>query len=129
MPVESYPLENVEAMYGRADAIQAFFDNCFQFSDVLACSPLVDAPELPVAPQLRLFPNPASQSFTIDCQTNSLWRVRLMDMTGRTVYNQYVVGPATRIDVPVTTLSPGIYVAEMELTNGMTRQAKISIVR
>lgn len=122
------PLQNVQAMYARADAIQAFFDNCFTPSDQIACSPAVSAPAVPVpAAGLKLFPNPAAQTFSIESEKAGITRVQLSDMTGRVAYSQYLAGAAMRVNVPVVELPDGVYLAEVWLENGARAWEKLVI--
>lgn len=124
------PLQNVQAMYARADAIQAFFDNCFTPSDQIACSPVVSAPAAPAqAAGLKIFPNPAAQTFAIESEKAGITRVQLSDMTGRVAYSQYLAGTAMRVNVPVLEWPDGVYLAEVWLENGARAWEKLVIRR
>lgn len=120
------PLQNVQAMYQRSDEIQAFLDNCFTTA---SCSALVDAPEPPDAPGLRLYPNPASQHLSIESQEADLTQVRLFDLAGREVYRAFNAYPQTLMHIPLETLSAGVYTASIGRQNQAARTEKVVVVK
>lgn len=124
------PLQNVQAMYDRADVIQDYFDHCFTGSGQIACSLLVDASTLPApAAGLKVFPNPASQSFAVESESAGITRVQLSDLAGRRLFSQYLAGVASRVNIPVAGLPDGIYLAEIWLGNGARAWEKIVVSR
>lgn len=123
------PLQNVQAMYSRADAIQAFFDNCFSPSDQIVCSPVTDAHDLPAAAVIKIFPNPAGQLLTIASGNAGITRVQLTDMTGRTAYRQFMAGTVPQVKIPVSQLPPGLYFAEIWLEGGARGWERVVVSR
>jgi len=124
------PLQNVQAMYARADAIQAFFDNCFMPTDQIACSPVSSAPALHApAAGLNIFPNPASQTFAVESEKTGITRVQLTDLAGRTTFSQYLAGTTLRVNIPIAELPAGVYLAEIWLENGARGWEKVVVSR
>lgn len=123
------PLQNVQAMYGRSDAIQAFFDHCFGTSDAISCSAVVDAPAAPEAPALQIFPNPADQLLTIASGDAGITRVQLTDMAGRPAYRQFMAGTVSQVNIPVSQLPAGVYFAEIWLEGGAKGWERVVVSR
>lgn len=124
------PVQNVQVLYENADAIQDFFDNCFMPPGQMECIPIADAPVVPApAAGLHLFPNPASQSFTIESEKTGITRIRLSDMSGRVAFSQYLAGMAPRANISVAHLPNGVYLTEVWLNNGARFWEKIVVNR
>lgn len=124
------PLQNVQAMYTRADVIGTFFENCFKSSDQIVCNPIVDAPVLPApAAGLKIYPNPAAQNFSIESEKTGIKRVQLTDLTGRVTFNQHLIGATVQLNVPVAALPNGMYLAEIWLDNGALAWEKVIVSR
>ena len=119
-------LQNVQAMYQRSDQIQAFLDNCFTAG---TCAALVDAPVVPDAAGLRLYPNPASQRLSIESQDADLTSVRLFDLAGRELYCAFNVYPQAQMQVPLESLAAGMYTAVVGRQNQVLRTEKVVVLK
>lgn len=124
------PVQNVQALYAGADELQDFFNNCFTPPGHIECRTLADAPALPApAAGLKIFPNPASQSFAVESESAGIARVQLGDLTGRRIFSQYLAGVVSRVNIPVAGLPDGIYLAEIWLENGARAWEKVVVSR
>lgn len=121
------PLQNVQAMYGRSDEIQAVFDNCFVPAN--CTQPIVDAPVLPDAGFMRIFPNPAGENLTIEGELGNLQSLRLFDPTGRLVYSRRWSSPQSRISLSVKGFASGMYFVEIGLDNNAVVRKKVVVER
>ena len=83
-----------------------------------------------ISSQLRIYPNPATETVTISLKNASetTYRLRIMDLFGRTVYTQQVSAPDGNIHehVNLSDLSTGIYLVQLT-SDAETFQAKLTI--
>jgi hypothetical protein len=76
---------------------------------------------------VRIFPNPSSNQFEVDCGTQpGMIRITLSDMQGRTVGNYQETGPVCKISV--ADLPDGIYVVSVRTDSGINNRQKIMIL-
>jgi subtilisin family serine protease len=71
-------------------------------------------------PQFRYYPNPVKDFLNIEFQKNAVEsaRVRIIDLTGRILYEKIEINPSERIvKVPFANLSPGSYLLEINSNN------------
>ncbi len=79
--------------------------------------------------KVKVYPNPASQSFNIACQAPlTFTRFTLSELTGRVVMNRSLDKSVTSTQIESTDLAPGVYVLSIETSEGWIRK-KVSIVR
>lgn len=77
---------------------------------------------------LRIFPNPVSEKFTIEtADWKNVKTVRIVNLTGTTVYNSAISGLSKSIDVK--SMVSGTYVVELLLSNGQTKTSRIVVTR
>ena len=84
-------------------------NGCKSNSDEIICEGL---PQLDESADMKLYPNPAVNSITIDIVngTTGINQVEIYDVLGRVALSkQYVHAPTGLLNLDVTTLSPGIY--------------------
>lgn len=113
-------LGNVSAMYGQISQLQEWYDS--GFAD--GCDFLTSVEEVS-APEVRVFPNPSADAFTIDFPEQQMERLSVFDATGRLVrrvegphYDQYIL---QRGHLPA-----GIYILRLEQKGSMiTRKLMI----
>ncbi len=98
--------------------------NCDAFvSDELYVEVTITGVDEATAPELHLYPNPATTSFTMDGLTAGS-TITLMDATGRTVSSTAVT--AARMEVSVAALSTGIYMVQVMDGNNV-RNARLVV--
>jgi len=80
---------------------------------------------------VSLFPNPTSGNFTLSYSlyenTNALFKI--MDITGREVYNTNISGTGGTKSINVSYLNDGIYYWEMISDKGIEGKGKITVMR
>ncbi len=67
-----------------------------------------------------IYPNPASEHFTISSFTKEIQNLRIVDLTGKEVLNQKMYN-TQKESVDLRNFSPGIYVVEVQIENRTTR--------
>lgn len=120
--------ENVAAMYGRSDTLQALFDNCFDIpSD--HCALVVSAHAPNAEPQrLTLSPNPASQRVVLQIgDIQEKLQVAVYDASGRQIYSAPLTGVNPELDV--SNLMPGMYWIKVVTDKGITLVGNMAIAR
>ena len=81
------------------------------------------------ANQIKVYPNPANQSFTVVSQAPlSFTRVTVSEFTGRLVKNWNLDQPATSMVIESADFAPGVYILSIETSEGWIRK-KVSIIR
>lgn len=74
--------------------------------------------------QLKIYPNPATEDFTIVTTSSKSYQYKMMDLTGRVVAaDANVVGPS---HIDVRQMAPGVYMLAIE-QNGSTLTRKIVV--
>lgn len=81
----------------------------------------IDVDEIPVAPQVKVYPNPASSTIHIDGLDNGA-TVNLYDITGRMVMHSTFTG-----ELSVSQLCNGLYLLNITTTDGMVISKKIMV--
>ena len=81
---------------------------------------LLDVPENERRVPFSVFPNPASDGFTVSTGTNSPSSLYLHDMTGRLLLHRSILG--SEIHVEVEDLLPGTYLLTIEDKAGRSTQ-------
>ena len=106
-------LGNVSAMYEQIGRLQEWYDDGF----AEGCKFLTNVEEVST-PEVRVFPNPSADAFTIDFPNQQMDRLSVFDATGRLVrriegphYDQYTLqrGP----------LPAGLYFLRLEQAGSM----------
>jgi len=69
--------------------------------------------------RIKIYPNPASQTFFIDGREKTIKAVKLVDELGRQVYFRDLINKPGIIEIPVSGLTPGIYSAIVYTQNGV----------
>lgn len=75
-------------------------------SDLVLVEQLVAIEELNSMIEASLYPNPASQSFTVELKDNNEYDIVLMNSVGQTVQSNHIFGSET---IDVSTLATGFY--------------------
>jgi PKD repeat protein len=70
----------------------------------------------------EMFPNPAADKVRIQWNSFGSYTIRLLDLTGRVVFNQFVTGNSTEIDL--RNFADGIYLAELS-GHGLKHTSKL----
>ncbi len=123
---DNTPLENVDIMLeGQADIIQSFFDNCF--STMGACSSTVPTRELTDETSISLFPNPADEMINVVANKNALSGIRIHDLNGRLLHQEYFSGYTTSTDIDVSQFQSGVYVLHVDTKNSNSLVKKIVV--
>ena len=66
---------------------------------------------------IKLYPNPATNTLTIDAGKNTISSIIITDATGREVFRNDNV-KAQNQSIPVSSLPAGIYIIKLGLGNG-----------
>lgn len=104
------PLENLTAMYNRADELQNLFDGCFQGLEN-TCSPLVsgDSEQNFLQMTMKVMPNPANDEVRIRFSGVEAQRLEVYDATGRKVQELFRETGASEWQLSVSQLPAGMY--------------------
>lgn len=79
---------------------------------------------------LKMFPNPASNEVMISTsKVISEGNITIIDQKGALVLTQEIVGATNQININTSTLNNGIYFVSIEEKEGISRPAKLVIVR
>ena len=110
--------------------------SCEQFGDfaiddiALTNITAIDPGQNGLSNQFRVYPNPATETVTISLQNanGATYRLRVIDLFGRTVYNQQISTPDGTIQEKfnVAALPAGIYVVQL-VGDTETFQAKLTV--
>jgi len=73
--------------------------------------------------KIRIFPNPASSVFTIDCAEGSIYEITLYNMAGQSMLSKEVQSGSNQIDI--STLVKGIYILKCKGADGMFQKKLI----
>lgn len=98
---------------------QVDFDGSFAYSEVKTVKFTLSEEAV------KLYPNPAANSFTIVGVAKSIAAVRLMDLLGRTVSSTYT---NHKVEIP-NQLPNGIYLVKISYQDGTSNQQKIILKR
>ena len=76
----------------------------------------------------NIFPNPASELTTIafDCKENLSWSFVIYSIDGHKQYEQYQINK-NKIELDISKLTPGIYIAELKSQSGYSNIKKLVI--
>ncbi len=78
---------------------------------------------------VKVYPNPANQSFTIVTQEPvTFTRILISEFTGRLAKSWTLDQPATSLRIESTNFAPGVYILSIETSDGWIRK-KVSIIR
>jgi len=106
-------LGNVSAMYDQIGRLQEWYDSGL----ANGCDFLTNVEEVPM-PEVRVFPNPSADAFTIDFPNQQMERLSVFDATGRMVrrvegphYDQYTLQRGH--------LAAGLYILRLERAGKM----------
>lgn len=106
-------LGNVNAMYDQIGRLQEWYDSGL----AEGCDFLTSVEEVPM-PEVRVFPNPSADAFTIDFPNQQMERLSVFDATGRLVrrvegphYDQYTLQRGH--------LAAGLYILRLERAGKM----------
>jgi hypothetical protein len=76
---------------------------------------------------MKAFPNPASSQVTVDFQGYDVKNVEVVNLTGQRVrFQDVTIGQAETI-VDVNGLENGLYIFNVNLTNGLTKRLNVVI--
>ena len=92
-------------------------ESTINVSGNLACSPL--AIEEAVTSRFNLYPNPNNGSFFIEFAQEGNNAVKVLDITGKVVYQELANAKATSINLA---LSSGVYFVEVTNNNNVTTE-------
>ncbi|MBL7139151.1 MAG: T9SS type A sorting domain-containing protein, partial [Bacteroidales bacterium] len=83
----------------------------------------------PAKNQIKVYPNPANQSFTVVSKAPvTFTRLIVSEFTGRLVKSWDLEQPATFLQIESTGFAPGVYILSIETSEGWIRK-KVSIIR
>ena len=77
--------------------------------------------DMPVKEMVRLYPNPAGNSFSVTGIEGS-FTVQIIDITGKTVYES---APTDNKAINIATLQEGVYIVRITTENGSTTTKKL----
>jgi CubicO group peptidase (beta-lactamase class C family) len=92
----------------------------------LACNPSSTNTTVGETSELRVFPNPANESFQIELRKEN-FSIRIFNMTGKIVYQKNDVNEITTIRNEI--LSDGIYTIQINIENGKNIFSRIVVIR
>ena len=75
---------------------------------------------------LRLYPNPASNKFTVDIENNLLASYEVLDMKGSVIFSENEINNKQH-EVDVTSLTNGIYLLRVTTTNNQITTKKLVV--
>jgi Secretion system C-terminal sorting domain len=101
-------LQQLEALFQQSDEIQNLFDNCFVGAEN-SCDASLEAPETSVRHNIVLYPNPASQSVSIESLVSGFSRIEVLDVLGRHVQTVAYETPVLQYQMPIDHLAAGFY--------------------
>lgn len=110
-------LEQVAALRDRVDIVQAFFDNCFDFTNgpFDICTPLLTAAEdLPAETnnQLLLYPNPASTQVNVFLPADASGTLQVFAADGRMLLQKRTL--SDRVSLDLQDWPKGLYLLRWE---------------
>ncbi len=84
-----------------------------------------DVPEVSVLDNVKVFPNPVINTFTIqiDENTNANYQVNIVNLAGQTVFNNSYSNPS--ISVNTDNLTTGMYLLNIKTDDGRTYNSKL----
>ncbi len=128
-PQANDPLENVAAMYGNVDQVQAFFDACLEtdapYSD---CSLIVSTDEVRVdAPRVVLFPNPTKYTIDIQSEELTMESVSIFDIQGKLIRYEEEVRGGQSVRLDVSPLAAGMYIVKVQLEGNQFIRKKLIV--
>ena len=73
----------------------------------------------------RIFPNPATNTITIQSPTNPMQQITIFDVTGKNIFNQQL-NETTQTTIMLQDIlnTTGVYIAEITFTNGLKQRIK-----
>ncbi len=75
-----------------------------------------------------IYPNPAQSQINIEASNNMpINNIRIIDMTGRTVYSTKAILNATSVTLPVNQLNRGVYILEVQ--SGSKKSSKKIVIK
>ena len=118
-------LENVASIYGQDDMVQAVFDNCFDVTAALACTP-TSIFEV-TASDLNIYPNPASIFVTIELPAALQGPITLSNLHGQQLRTEKYPAGSEQMQLDVTDLPSGMYLITAEGADGTLFRQKIIV--
>ena len=84
-----------------------------------------DVPEISVLNNVKVFPNPVSNTFTIQIDENKItnYQVNILTATGQTVFSNSYSNPSISINTEI--FAPGMYLLNIKTDDGRTYNSKL----
>jgi len=105
-------LQQLETLFQQSDEIHSLFDNCFSGAEN-TCDALLEAPEKTIHEKIVLYPNPASQSVSIESLGSGFSRIEILDVLGRHVQTVENAVPVLKYQMPISHLAAGFYLVRV----------------
>lgn len=101
-------LQQLERLFQQSDDIQNLFDHCFVGAEN-SCDASLEAPETSVRNNIVLYPNPASQSVSIESLASGFSKIEVLDVLGRQIQTIAYDAPVLTYQMPIDQLAAGFY--------------------
>jgi len=97
--------ENLIPIFATSDSMRVSFNHSSGINNILPDN------------AIQMYPNPVSQSMTLDAGNQLIQEIRIMNVVGEQVYSNKTVA-LHKIEIPATQLTPGIYSIIITTKNG-----------
>jgi hypothetical protein len=119
--------QNLEGMYQQADALQSFFDNCFDGGG--QCTQAVSATtERNVVP-LSVFPNPTAGTLTVTTPSGQINRLEIRSLDGRSLQKVAVTPFADQTTLQLDGLPNGFYLLNAYKEGQRVATKKVVVIK
>lgn len=127
---DATPLQNVADMYGRADIVQAYFDNCFE-NFQQSCSPVISATDefSGAGFDMKVMPNPAINEVLVQLSDAKAQRLVLYDVIGKKVMEVLPNNRTSEWRLSVGHLPAGMYWLKVQDEHGAFATTPLVIVK
>lgn len=94
------------------------------YQGIPTCSQIVGLEQTPQVLEVKMYPNPATQSVWLESTELSNAHIRIVDMMGRCVYQLVSTGMNAAVNIPVESLATGMYTV-LIMKNGAVTGLKL----
>ena len=102
------PAQNVQTLLDNSGDVQNLFDGCFLNSNN-ACTSLIPTQEPANNHTLRIFPNPATSSLTVENETERFQSVEFFNVLGQMVHQVSLESAVNTATIPLENVQAGVY--------------------